>query len=176
MAAAERAPRKEKKAPAPCPCGSGRAYAECCAPVIAGERPAGTAEELMRSRYSAYAKKEIAHLRDSLHPDQRADYDEKSSREWADRATWEGFTLVGATGGGPEDEEGTIEFVARYAEKGEPREHHEVATFRKKDGAWYFETGKAPPQTQYVRASPKVGRNDPCPCGSGKKHKKCCGA
>ena len=26
------------------------------------------------------------------------------------------------------------------------------------------------------RSSPKVGRNDPCPCGSGKKHKKCCGA
>jgi preprotein translocase subunit SecA len=26
----------------------------------------------------------------------------------------------------------------------------------------------------YVRATPKVGRNDPCPCGSGKKYKKCC--
>ena len=28
----------------------------------------------------------------------------------------------------------------------------------------------------FVRAEPKVGRNDPCPCGSGKKYKKCCGA
>ena len=27
-----------------------------------------------------------------------------------------------------------------------------------------------------VREAPKVGRNDPCPCGSGKKYKKCCGA
>ncbi|HSF23252.1 MAG TPA: SEC-C metal-binding domain-containing protein, partial [Blastocatellia bacterium] len=26
------------------------------------------------------------------------------------------------------------------------------------------------------RAGPKAGRNDPCPCGSGKKFKKCCGA
>lgn len=28
--------------------------------------------------------------------------------------------------------------------------------------------------TTYIRATPKVGRNDPCPCGSGKKYKKCC--
>ena len=26
-----------------------------------------------------------------------------------------------------------------------------------------------------IQAAPKIGRNDPCPCGSGKKHKKCCG-
>jgi preprotein translocase subunit SecA len=26
-----------------------------------------------------------------------------------------------------------------------------------------------------VRSGPKVGRNDPCPCGSGKKFKQCCG-
>jgi preprotein translocase subunit SecA len=31
------------------------------------------------------------------------------------------------------------------------------------------------PKTQPVRSTPRVGRNDPCPCGSGKKHKKCCG-
>ncbi len=30
--------------------------------------------------------------------------------------------------------------------------------------------------TTYVRAEKKIGRNDPCPCGSGKKYKKCCGA
>jgi uncharacterized protein YecA (UPF0149 family) len=30
------------------------------------------------------------------------------------------------------------------------------------------------PQTTYVRPGAKVGRNDPCPCGSGKKFKKCC--
>ncbi len=31
------------------------------------------------------------------------------------------------------------------------------------------------PVEQFVRSGPKVGRNDPCPCGSGKKYKKCCG-
>jgi uncharacterized protein len=34
---------------------------------------------------------------------------------------------------------------------------------------------RAPPEP-YERAAPKVGRNDPCPCGSGKKYKRCCGA
>jgi preprotein translocase subunit SecA len=33
----------------------------------------------------------------------------------------------------------------------------------------------APRGETYHRDDPKVGRNDPCPCGSGKKHKKCCG-
>lgn len=31
-------------------------------------------------------------------------------------------------------------------------------------------------QQPYRRPEPKVGRNDPCPCGSGKKYKKCCGS
>ena len=37
----------------------------------------------------------------------------------------------------------------------------------------YFPLNSYVPET-YVRPEPKVGRNDPCPCGSGKKYKKCC--
>lgn len=41
---------------------------------------------------------------------------------------------------------------------------------------WYFqETDSQPVLQPYVRETPKIGRNDPCPCGSGKKYKKCCG-
>ena len=69
-----------------CPCGSAKPYADCCRPLIAGERLAETAEQLMRSRYTAYVKKELGWLRDSLHPGQRAGYDEASSRAWAERA------------------------------------------------------------------------------------------
>jgi len=158
-----------------CPCGSGAPYDACCGPVIRGERLAETAEQLMRSRYSAYVKREIGWIHDSLHPDQRSDYDERSTREWAERAEWEGLEIHGTSAGGPGDEEGTVEFTARFSDKGRPQEHSELATFRRRDGAWYFESGKAPPVRQYVREAPKVGRNDPCPCGSGKKHKKCCG-
>jgi SEC-C motif-containing protein len=157
-----------------CPCGSNSAYAECCRPLIKGERGATTAEQLMRSRYSAFVKKEIDHLLASLHPDHRADYDEKSTRAWAEGVEWQGIKIVNTIAGGPEDGEGQVEFVASFIEKGNRQEHHEVSSFKKEKGAWYFSTGKAMPKPA-VRAAPKTGRNDPCPCGSNRKFKKCCG-
>ncbi len=158
-----------------CPCGSSKPYAECCRPLISGERLAETAAQLMRSRYTAYVKKEIAWLRDSLHPGHRADYDEASSRAWADRAQWHGLEILGTAKGGPGDQEGTVEFVASFTENGARQEHRELSTFRKVGGAWYYEAGKALGARPVVRQGPKAGRNDPCPCGSGKKFKKCCG-
>lgn len=157
-----------------CPCGSNQAYAECCRPLIKGEQTATTAEQLMRSRYSAFVKKEIEHLLASLHPDYRSDYDEQSTRAWAEGAEWQGIRIVNTTAGGPEDSEGQVEFVAAFVEKGNKQEHHELSTFKKKNGNWYFTSGKTMPKP-VVRAAPKTGRNDPCPCGSGRKFKKCCG-
>ena len=76
--------------------------------------------------------------------------------------------------GGPDDSTGEIEFIARFSEKGEPRVHHEVGQFKKDKGIWYFTDGKAAGQRPVVRTAPKIGRNDPCHCGSGQKYKKCC--
>ncbi|MAI78974.1 MAG: hypothetical protein CL917_08540 [Deltaproteobacteria bacterium] len=36
------------------------------------------------------------------------------------------------------------------------------------------DTSCCPPKTPVVRVAPKISRNDPCHCGSGRKHKKCC--
>ena len=158
-----------------CPCGSPVPYDECCRPLIKGEQRAKTAEQVMRSRYSAYVKKEMGYVLTSLHPDHRADYDEQSSRSWAERAEWHGFEIVKTAGGGPEDREGQVEFVVSFTENGVRQEHHEVSTFMNENGTWYFTTGKILPPRPVVRAIPKAGRNDPCPCGSNKKFKKCCG-
>ncbi|GAB4484398.1 MAG: YchJ family protein [Thermodesulfovibrionales bacterium] len=157
-----------------CPCGSNLSYDACCGPVISGAQQAATAEQLMRSRYSAYARKEINHLRESLHPDHRNDFDEKSTRAWAEGAEWHGIEILNTAGGGPDDEEGTVEFSAAFTEQGNRHVHRERSLFRKKDGQWYFVSGGALPAQQVVRSGPKVGRNEPCPCGSGKKYKKCC--
>ena len=157
-----------------CPCGSTLSYTECCLPVIRGEKPAATAEQLMRSRYSAYAKKEMEYVKTSLHPEHRSDYDDKSTREWAERAEWHGIEIVKTEMGGPGDTEGTVEFVVTFTEGGVKQEHHERSTFNKIGGTWYFTEGKNLPTRPIVRAAPKAGRNDPCPCGSGKKFKKCC--
>jgi SEC-C motif-containing protein len=158
-----------------CPCGSKKAYNECCGSLIRGERQAQTAEELMRSRYSAYVKKEMDYVFSSLHPAHRSDYDERGSRAWADRAQWHGIEIIESAAGGPADEEGRVEFVVSFTENGIKQEHHERAEFKKHDGTWYFTTGTQLPPKQVVRAAPKTGRNDACSCGSGKKYKKCCG-
>jgi len=158
-----------------CPCGSNGSYAECCGPLIRGEQAARTAVQLMRSRYSAYVRKETDYILASLHPDHRADYDDKSTRAWADRAEWHTFEVLRTVGGGAEDREGQVEFVATYTENGVKTEHHELSLFRKKGDAWYFVSGRNMPSKPVVNAAPKLGRNDPCSCGSGKKFKKCCG-
>ena len=157
-----------------CPCGSNSAYAECCLPLINNSQKALTAEQLMRSRYSAFVKKELDYIHSSLHPEHRADYDEKSTRAWAESADWQGIKIVSTMNGGPEDIEGQVEFVVSYVERGNKQEHHELSSFKKDKGTWYFTTGKIMPKP-VVRAAPKTGRNDPCPCGSNKKFKKCCG-
>jgi SEC-C motif-containing protein len=157
-----------------CPCGSKLDYGSCCGPIIKGDLPAVTAEQLMRSRYSAYVKKEISYIFTSLHADFRSDYDEKSSRSWAEQAEWHGIKILKTVKGGAEDDEGEVEFSVSYTENGFKQEHHELSSFKKEKGIWFFTTGKTMPKP-VSRALPKTGRNDPCTCGSGKKFKKCCG-
>jgi SEC-C motif-containing protein len=158
-----------------CPCGSELAYAECCEPVIKGEKAAKTAEQLMRSRYTAYVKTEIDYLLTSLYPDQRKDFDPKSTRTWAEGAEWHKLEIIETKNGGPEDAEGEVEFIATFTQNGNLMKHHELASFRKEEGKWFFVDGKGVTPRQYVRSEPRIGRNDPCFCGSGKKFKKCCG-
>ena len=159
-----------------CPCGSSRAYEDCCGLLIKGESPALTAEQVMKSRYSAYVKVEMDYLFSTTHPDHRQGYDHKGTRLWAENSQWEGLEILGTSGGGPEDSEGEVEFVACYRERGLKKQYHEKAYFKKEDGIWYFTEGAAVAPKPIVRTEPKVGRNDPCPCGSGKKFKKCCGS
>jgi SEC-C motif-containing protein len=159
-----------------CPCNSGRSYEDCCGPLISGERPAATPEALMRSRYSAFSLKAIEYLKESLHPDLRADHDPEATRRWADKSEWVGLEIVSTSGGGADDDAGTVEFIASYRQKGTPYTHHEAAEFSRHKGRWYYTDGKMVTPGTQRNEGPKIGRNDPCPCGSGRKYKKCCGA
>lgn len=158
-----------------CPCGSGQPYAKCCEPVISGKTKAPTAEALMRARYSAYVKHEIGFIASScVRSEGEADIDLEETRRWSEESEWIGLVIHSTTKGGPNDEEGVVDFSATYARKGLKDEHHEIAGFKKVNGEWLYAEGRMAPTT-IVRASPKVGRNDPCPCGSGRKYKQCCG-
>ena len=158
-----------------CPCKSGRTFGECCGPVIAGTAKAATAEALMRARYSSYATGEIGFLKTSAVPAIQEQFDEEGSRNWSKAARWHGLEIIRTEKGGESDDTGVVEFRALYTANGEFCNHHEVATFVKEGSEWKFEDGDLVGETPVVREEPKIGRNDPCPCGSGKKYKKCCG-
>ncbi|GHT77848.1 UPF0225 protein [Spirochaetia bacterium] len=158
-----------------CPCGSGRPYAECCEPYITGAQNPPTAEALMRSRYSAYAEHAIDYIIDTCVRDkEKQEIDRKSTQDWSEKSEWLGLKILAVTKGAAADTEGTVEFEAAYTRNGLRDTHHETARFKKIDGRWLYSDGEVAPVT-IVRSGPKIGRNDPCPCGSGKKYKHCCG-
>ena len=159
-----------------CYCGSGVDYETCCGPILDGSVQAQSAEALMRARYSAFVVNKPEFLHQSLHPDHRHDHDVEATRRWAEKSQWLSLEVVSSEKGSASDDEGSVEFIATYKEQGVVRPHHEISRFIRQDGNWYFVDGKlVGPQTE-VRKQPKIGRNEPCPCGSGKKFKKCCGA
>lgn len=155
-----------------CPCGSSLTYAKCCKPFIEGTSLPETAEQLMRSRYTGYVKGAIDYLFETTHPQHRKGYDHAGTRTWAEKAEWQGLEIVSSRGGA-DDANGEVEFIASYSEDGNEVRHHELGKFRKLDGKWLFTEGKMVTSKPII--SNKVGRNDPCICGSGSKYKKCCG-
>ena len=159
-----------------CPCGEGPELSECCQPFLSGDAMPETAEQLMRSRYTAYTQQAIDYVVDSHDPGSRDEVDRDGAKQWAEQAEWLGLEVVDRIDGQATDDSGVVEFKARYRLEGAEYLHHERATFKRIDGRWYYQDGEMIKQKPVVRETPKVGRNEPCPCGSGKKFKKCCGA
>jgi SEC-C motif-containing protein len=141
---------------------------------LSGAKKAPTAEALMRSRYTAYVKQAIDYIVDTCERTGDRDIDVEQTKAWSSKSEWLGLKVLSVTAGGPADSEGTVEFEANYVMDGLKDVHHEKAKFKKTGDAWLYVDGDIVPTT-IVRSAPKVGRNDPCPCGSGKKYKHCCG-
>lgn len=152
-----------------CPCNSKKEFDLCCGPYLAGQDAAPTAEALMRSRYTAYTLNNFDYLIRTCHESNRPnrkDFDDDNEIDWL------GLEIIAAEQGREHDDTGTVEFKASFSATGKTLSHHEKSTFVREDGQWYFLNGKAvrPEQAH----SDKIGRNEPCPCGSGQKYKKCC--
>ena len=157
-----------------CPCGSGKAYGECCEPIIKGKIKAPSAEACMRARYSSYVKHEIDYIINSCAEDEEvAEIDRKATEDWSRQSQWNGLQIL-RTEKGEKENEAIVEFTADYTLHQMHDLHHEISLFRQIDGDWKYVAGNVIPTT-VKRVGAKVGRNDPCPCGSGKKYKQCCG-
>jgi SEC-C motif-containing protein len=157
---------------AACPCGSASPEALCCGALHAGA-PAPTALALMRSRYAAFVRADMAYLHRTHDPDTRGAFDRAGAERFARSTTWTGLEIVATEGGGETDARGVVEFIARGVTRGATFAQHERSTFRRVAGAWVYVGGELVPAQRPVT---RVGRNEPCPCGSGKKAKRCCGA
>lgn len=153
-----------------CPCDSGSEYQTCCGRYLDSDLAAPTAEALMRSRYAAYVAGNDAYLRETWDPDTCP----KSINASEAGVEWTGLKIIASIQGGEQDSTGTVEFVAGVNQHGQSGHLHELSDFkRNEDGRWLYVDGDTP-KGKPVRVQ-KTGRNEPCPCGSGKKYKKCCG-
>ena len=163
--------------PLACPCGSEKTYAICCEPFHLGKAKAETAEKLMRSRYAAYAVGSIDYIGKTNDPRTGENFDREAAETWSKKSEWLGLTIMATKAGLAGDLSGEVEFKAKFKMDGSETVHHEVSLFRfePKESQWYYTDGKEI-REPILRSEPKVGRNDPCPCGSGKKMKKCCAA
>lgn len=127
----------------------------------------------MRSRYSAYATGKVSYLDETYHPSM-AKESSGTLEESALKVKWLGLEILATDAGSESDDEGFVDFVARYQQNGQQHAMRERSRFVKENGRWFYIDGVV--KTLPMKAAPKVGRNDPCSCGSGKKYKKCCGA
>jgi SEC-C motif-containing protein len=158
-----------------CPCGTGNSFERCCAPFISGAAFPETAEQLMRSRYTAFTRQDIGYVVRTHHPSTVGAVDEKATHDWMRNSEWKSLEIRSSKGG-KDDLVGRVEFAATYTDKRGDQVHAESSIFKKKNGRWYYVDGKPGGGGETVRRdAPKIGRNDPCHCGSGKKFKKCHG-
>ncbi len=154
-----------------CPCNSGEPYSDCCEPFLAGDNNAITAEALMRSRYTAYVVHDTKYLLKTWHFSTRpANIDPATIPEWY------GLHIVNTEAGSATDNEGVVEFKAKSLSQKKVWHLHEISRFVKEDNQWFYVDGDIKGDSPPVTRNIKVGRNEPCPCGSGKKFKKCCGS
>lgn len=157
-----------------CACGSGTPFADCCGVYIAGA-PAPTPEALMRARYTAFKLGNLDFIESTCTQEGLQSFNRVEMQKSIPDTDFQTFELRGSTGGGAEDETGSVTFAFRYRFNGQDFAQAEIAHFRRVDGQWLYDYSEINPKSAPVRVQ-SVGRNDPCPCGSGKKYKKCCGA
>ncbi len=157
-----------------CPCGSLKDYDACCGLYISGTVNPPTAETLMRSRYSAYVKQAFSYVYDTYHSDTKQHFTLDAIKEQSGQIKWLGLIIIETEEGLENDEKGVVSFSACHQLNDKTHYLNERSFFSREDGAWRYLNGKTQLTTTAVNAE-KVGRNDPCPCKSRLKYKKCCG-
>ena len=119
-----------------CPCCSGKLYEECCELFHSKKDFPKTAEELMRSRYAAFAIPNGDYLWETTLPNKRKFHHKTELENWGKENTWTKLEII-------QSSEKEVEFKAYFTDKfGKENIHHERSTFKKVDKKWYYVSGK----------------------------------
>ena len=121
-----------------CPCGKGL-YETCCGMFHQGKELAGNAEQLMRSRYSAFVLKNEPYLLSTWHPSTRPQ--EPLFNE--DKTQWMGLT-VKCFNEANDQLSAKVEFLAIYKINGKAHRLHEISDFVYEDKQWLYVDGQFP--------------------------------
>ena len=160
-----------------CFCCSSKPFQACCEPFIKGDKTPVTAEQLMRSRFSAYATAQYSYILDTYTQEKQQGLSVDDLAQSAQGAKW--FALQVHYAQSEESAEpntsatlhsDTVEFTAFYFEDKKMYQLHETSNFRVENGAGRYHDGTLHDDCGKV----KYGRNLPCVCGSNKKFKQCC--
>ena len=123
----------------PCPCGNPVGYNECCGPLHDGATAAASAEQLMRSRYSAYVLRREDYLLASWHADTRPASLRLAAQQPA--PSWLGLEIRRHET--VDDDHAAVEFVARYRlGGGRAQRQHETSRFVREHDRWYYVDGE----------------------------------
>lgn len=141
-----------------CYCGSKKDFSGCCEPFLKGNSKPLTPEELMRSRYSAYALGDVEYIINTTAKENRHPEDATLIEEFLRTVSWLKLDVLQA-------KESVVEFKAYYKDNEGIKVQHEKSNFVY-DDMWLYKDGK--------HFNSKIERNELCPCESGKKYKKCC--
>ncbi len=126
-----------------CYCDSGKNFADCCQPFLLENAKPQTAEQLMRSRYSAFVTVNVEYILKSTHPLTRKFHNAEQIKTWAESSVWQKLEIVNTENGTEKDKQGTVEFKAYYADSiSLANIHHEISNFAKELGKWFFVDGK----------------------------------
>lgn len=144
-----------------CYCKSNLKYANCCQPYLEKKDFARTPEQLMRSRYSAFVTHDMQYIYETM-----AQSKVFTSQNIPAPLKWINLEVLNSS---DHSDVGYVEFKAYYLDHDRLNCLHEKSSFVKLDGRWIYQAGDLIPEPTL-----KILRNDSCPCGSGRKFKKCC--
>ncbi|MGV8992515.1 MAG: YchJ family protein [Flavobacterium sp.] len=118
-----------------CYCGSSLSFENCCKPIIDSQKKASSAEELMRSRYSAYCVQNAEYLLKTTHKSTRKFHRKSDILDWSKSNNWLKLEIISSS-------EQTVEFKAFYIDSDlNALVHHEKSTFLMEDSAWFYKDG-----------------------------------